>query len=372
MAFNRPTLIEINERVNSEIKGLLGVTNILRRSFLAVIGRVMSGISHLWHGHLDDNSRQFLPTTMDEDNLIAYGGIWGIPRKEAVAGIYQITVTGTDGTSIPVNTIWKKSNNFEFFVQSAGVISGGTALITIVATESGKTSEEGKDTLLGAGDSVSLLNPIAGIDSEATYSATSIEPEDIEDIEDYRARVIERIQNPISGGTATDYVQWAKEVAGVTRAWVLPQNLGPGTVGVTFVEDTEDPITPSPAKVQEVQDYIDFRRPVTANVTVFAPNLFPIDMEIRIKPNTTVVQNAVIEELKDLILRDAALNGAYKSGTETFDGKILLSRLNEVISLAVGEEDHIIDTINTAAPADVQPPTNNLAVLGTITWQPLA
>ena len=366
MAFNRPTLDELVERVEAEIKGIIGVTNIIRRQFLYVLARVIAGVAHLWHGALEYNSRQFLPTTMDEQNLIAYGGIWGIARNEAQAGVYTASGTGTNGTVIPANTIFIRSDGAEYFTQDEETIAGGVVTLTLVAEDAGTDSE------LSVSDVVTIQNPIAGLDSEVTIASVVTEPEDLESIASYRQRIIFRIQNPISGGTATDYIQWALEVAGVTRAWVLPQQLGPGTVSVTFVEDNEDPITPSGAKVTEVADYIEERRPVTADVTVFAPTLFPIDMTIELKPNTTDVQNAVTAELEDLILRDAALAGAYKTAEETHDGKILLSRINEAISIAVGEEDHNITLINGSSPADVTPPTNNLAVLGTITWQPLA
>ena len=366
MAFNRPTLSEINERVEAEITGTLGVTNLLRRAFIKILSKVLSGISHLWHGHLDYNSKQFLPTTMDEANLIEFGGIWNIPRKEAVAGIYNITVTGVDGTTIPANTIFKRSDNLEYFTQEAGLIVNGSALLKIVSENVGIDSE------LEVGAEVLILNPIASVNSDALVSSVDTEPEDIETLDLYRSRIITRIQGQISGGTATDYIQWAQEVSSVTRSWVLPENLGAGTVGVTFVEDGEDPIIPSIAKVEEVRAYIDERRPVGANVSVFAPILFPINLTIELKPNTTEVQSAITGELKDLLLRDAALEGAYKSASENFTGKILISKINEAISLAVGEEDHKITLINGSTPSDITPPTNNLITLGEITWLPLA
>lgn len=366
MPFNRPSLEQINERVENQIKGLLGITVILRRSFISVISRVISGVSHLWHGHLDYNSRQFLPTTMDEENLIAYGGIWGIPRNEAVAGIYSLTVLGVDNTSIPLNTVFRRSDGQEYFTRQSGVVLNGSTLIEVVANEAGLTSE------LSNNDIVELLNPIAGLESQATVQSAIIEPEDIESIDSYRSRVVDRIRNPISGGTASDYIQWAREVAGVTRAWVLPQNLGPGTVGVTFVQDNQTNIVPSAPKVEEVQEFIDNRRPVTADVTVFAPVLLPMDMTIALNPNTIEVQNNVIAEIEDLVLRDSNLSGAYKNNAELFDGKILLSRINEAISIAVGESDHRIISINGATPTDVVPPMNNLLVLGNITWQTLS
>ena len=176
---------------------------------------------------------------------------------------------------------------------------------------------------------------------------------------------------PPLGGSANDYIQWAREVTGVTRSWVLPLAYGPGTVGVSFVVDDEDPIIPSPAKVEEVQDYIDELKPVTALVTVFAPTELEMDLEIAIKPNTTEVQDAILAELQDLIDRDANLAGSYGGPSVINTGTILLSKINGAISIATGLEDFEIDTINGITPANVVPSDGGLITLGTVTWSAL-
>ena len=51
-----------------------------------------------------------------------------------------------------------------------------------------------------------------------------------------------------------------------------------------------------------------------------------------------------------------------------FDGKIRLSQINEAISLADGETDHVLDF----PTADVQPQTGGLVTLGTPIFSPLA
>ena len=62
---------------------------------------------------------------------------------------------------------------------------------------------------------------------------------DAETDESLRARVLRRIQKPPQGGAGYDYVAWALEVPGVTRAWVYPAEMGLGTVTVRFVRDLE-------------------------------------------------------------------------------------------------------------------------------------
>ena len=51
-------------------------------------------------------------------------------------------------------------------------------------------------------------------------------------------------------GDNDDYVAWATEVPGVTRAWCSPNGMGAGTVVVRFVrDDDDDPIPDSGERV---------------------------------------------------------------------------------------------------------------------------
>lgn len=365
MAFTRPTLQELVTRVEGDIKAGLGLVTLLRRSFLKVFARVLAGLAHLLFGFLKYIEKQAFPDTATGEFLLQWASIWGVIRLEATFAEFICGVTGTAGTIIPVNTVYRRVDGKEYTTQAEVTLTGSGDTITLVASEAGKASE------VAVSDVISILSPIAGLDSAATVSSIVTEPEDLETEAALKVRLIDRIQNPPSGGAANDYLQWAAAVPGITRAWVGPQALGPGTVVVYIVSDDEDPITPSAPKIQEVVDYIELRRPVTANVSVVAPVLLPLDLTIQLKPNTAAVRDAATAELEDMIFRDAALAGAYKSPGVLHDGKILLSRMDEAVSTALGEEDHAITVVNGGAPGDVTPAAGELIVLGTITWQTL-
>lgn len=347
------------------MKNGLNVVTILRRSMLGVTARALGGASHLLFGFLAFIAVQVFPDTAIDEFLERWSAFWGIFRKEKTFAEFDIDLTGTTGTTIPINTVYQRDDGFEYTTDAEETLAAGIGSVKLVA------STAGEDGNLDVGQTISIQSPIAGLDSIGTVATIIIDAEDDEENEPLRARLVDRIQQPPSGGAANDYIQWALSIAGVTRAWVLPQNLGPGTVGVAIVEDGEVPITATPAKITETQDYIDSVRPVTADVTVTTPVLAPMDLTIQLQPNTASVQAAVETELEDLIFRDSALEGAFKTPTETHTGEILLSRIDEAISIAFGEEDHLITVINAGAPADVVPGTNELITLGTITWQAL-
>jgi uncharacterized phage protein gp47/JayE len=175
--------------------------------------------------------------------------------------------------------------------------------------------------------------------------------------EPYRARLLDRLRQPPHGGNANDYVQWALEVPGVTRAWVAPLEGGPGTVTVRFVmDDSSESGIPSAGDVAALQAHLDRtdRRPVTAVVTALAPQPKPLDVTIgALSPNTQAVQDAIEAELKDLIRRERAPGGT-----------IYLSTIWEAVAIATGERSHRI----LAPSADVTHAVGEIAVLGDIAF----
>lgn len=354
MSFSRPTLEQIIERnladAAARVAGVDGT--ILRRSLLGIIMRQLSGASHELHGHLDWIANQIIPDTAEAEYLDRWSSVWGVTRKAAEFAAGNVTFTGTAGTVIPAGTTIQRTDGFEYTTDaSASLDVGGSATVAVTC------STAGDDANTEASTAMTLLQPVAGVNNTVTVATGGITGgADPESDELLRGRLLDRISQPPNGGSSNDYEQWALEVAGVTRAWVFPQHLGPGTVGVAFVRDNDSPIFPDGAEVTAVQTYIDNLRPVTADVTVFAPVALTVPMTIAINPNTGTVQAAIEAELEDLFMREAAP-----------DGTIPVSHVREAISIAAGEYDH-----NLVTPtADIVQAANELAVLGAITWQTL-
>jgi len=347
MSFSRPTLSTLIDRVEADIRAQLGISSpALRRSVIAVLSRVIAAGYHLLYGYMDWIKTQVIIDTAEKEYLERWAAVWNISRKAADYAVGNVTFTGVEGSSIPAGTLVARSDGTEFATDAIGTISGGSASLAVTAVEAGDAGNTAETT------SLTLVNPVTGIDQDSTVGTGGLTSGTDEETDaDLRDRLLLRIRKPPQGGSSADYEQWALEVSGVTRAWVFPNNTGPGTVGVTFVDDNSDPIIPSGAKVTEVQDYIDARRPVTAVVTVFAPTAVALDLEINISPNTAAVQAAIEAELTDLIMREGEPGGT-----------ILLSHIQEAISVAAGETDHTL----VSPTANVTHTAGQLPVLGTI------
>ncbi len=366
MPFIRPTLIQIRDRVENDYKSGLLLTTVLIRSFIKVFAAIVSAVSHTLHGHIQDFiQKQFFPDTAEEEFLVRWAVIFGLARLEATFTELNVTITGVATTVVPVDTIFARSDGVEYKLKDEVIIGGGGSIPGVLVAV-----DPGADTNIDDGSTVSLTSAITGVDSDATVDSTAIEGDEEETIEDLRTRLLQRIQQPPAGGTVFDYIAFARTVVGVTRVWVLPGHLGQGTVGVSFVEDNEVPIIPSPAKVDEVQAAVDVRKPVTADAIVFAPTEEEINPEILLDPNTQAVRDAVTVELEDMVFREAQLRGAVDpeqvAAGVTFDGIIPLSKINEAISVAPGEDDHIL-VLPTTNP---QPPVGGILTLGTPVFSP--
>ena len=351
MAFNRPTLDELVTRIKSDFSSrLLGGATILRRSVMAVLARTFAGAVHLLYGYLDWIAKQAMPDTAEAEQLRRWASIWGITPTPAEFAQGDVVFSGSDGIVIPEGTELQRSDGLLYTTDADGTIASGTVTIAVTASESGADYNTDPETEL------SLTSPIAGVTAIAVADdGVGIDGGLAEEAdEDLLVRLLARIQDPPAGGSEADYIAWAKEVAGVTRAWCYPSYTGPGTVGLTFVRDNDSgSIIPSGGEVTEVQDHIDALRPVTADLTVFAPVGVPLNFTILVSPNTTAVKAAVQAELEELILRETEPGGT-----------LLLSHIEEAISRASGETDHNL----TAPAADVTVATGEITTMGTITW----
>lgn len=348
--FSRPTIAELIARIQADIETLLpGADARLRRHTEYVLAKAVAGLAHGLHGHLMWLSRQLLPDTAEASFAERWASIYGLEKKAAAKAAGGAGITGTNGALCPAATQWQR-NDGTLYVQDADVtIAAGVGAVAVTAAEAGAAGNA------DASSKLSLVSPVTGVDSEAVVDASGLTGGlDREKDASLLSRLLSRIQSPPKGGGPDDYVNWALEVAGVTRAWQFPVDLGPGTVSVVFVcDDQAGSIIPDAAKVAEVQAYLDARRPVTADVQVYAPTAVAENCTLLVTPNTAAVQAEVEAQLEDFFRRKSVPRGT-----------LYLSQFNEAISLATGEDDHVL-----AAPAANLVRTGyDLSVLGTVTF----
>lgn len=344
MPFEIPSLPALVQRAAEDL-AQAGVDDVLRRSDAAVIARVVSGAAFGLYGYQAYIARQILPDTCDEDMLARWASIKSIIRTPATRATGAISVSGDGSVLVPKDFVWQTRAGIKLVVTSDTLVSAGQ--VPVRAENAGQAGN------LLQGTRVSAISPLAGLDEEAVVSTALTGGTDQEPIERWRSRVIRSFSIQPHGGNLDDYETWALQVPGITRAWARRAWAGPGTVGVFVVRDDDDPITPDPQVLAEVKAYIESQRPVTSEVIVLAPSLLPVDFQIGLTPDTEAVRGRVELALRDLFFAEADLGV-----------RMYRSHMTATISNTPGELDHILHFPG----ADIVPATNELPVLGNITW----
>ena len=347
MPFARPTLRTLIDRASEDLNARLsGADSRLRRSLLYVIARVHAQAVHGLYGFGAFLAKQLFADTSGAEFLARQVSIYALTIPAAQKSTGTATFTGTEAATIPSATELQRSDEVLYVTTSSGVISGGTASVPIEAVLAAEDGNADTGTILA------LTSPLPGINSTpVTVDAPGLEGgTDIEGNEAQRTRLLDRIRKPPQGGATADYDAWAKLTPGVTRVFVYPQLNGDGTVGLAFMMDGRVVIIPLAADVTAVDTTAQVERPVTAEVSVFAPTALPVAYDVTVVPDTPEIRAAIEVELRDLHKRDA-IPGSKDSA---YRGTLKLGRWDEAISLAEGEVSHVLN----APVADVVPSTN--------------
>ena len=354
MPFDRPTLNDISDRIQNDIAGRMRIRNVaksaslLGRSVVSVLSRVYAGACHLLYGFLAWLAKQRFVHSMEGEFLDAEGLTYDLPRKPADYAEGKATIAGNDGAVLPAGTIVRRDDGAEYQVTAASPVTGGTAIVTLRALAVGINGNAATGTILR------LVSPSAGLQTTLIVGEDGLRGgADIEADEDYRERILDRKREPPHGGNAHDYIQWALQVPGVTRAWCLPLWEGLGTVGVMFARDGDADIIPTEKQRQAVAAHIEPLRPVTAEVYVFSPTPKPIDVTDKISPDDAPGRENVKLELSDFVIREGGPGVTLR-----------VSRISEAISAAIGEHHHhLVDPTN-----DIPVAENELPVLGQLVF----
>jgi len=349
--FTRPTLPQLITTVRNDILTRLATDSTLaalRRTDAEVYGRVQAAAVHTVYGYIDYLARNLLPDQADEDWLTRHGNMKRCPRKAATAAAgYVRWDVESNGIRIETGVTIQRDDLVSFTTTAAAVSAGGVLRIPVICDVTGASGNTDD------GLAMRLVSPVTGLTSAG--AADGIQGgADIEDLEVWRGRIIERWYWTPQGGADGDYEVWAKEVPGVTRAWIYRHWLGRGTVGVLVANsDLVNPI-PDDATVTAVQDHIEPLAPVAgADIYVFAPTPKIVDFHIRLTPDTPEIRYAVIAEIRAMMLRDGIPDGTLKP-----------SRISEAVSLATGEYSHEL----VSPTDDVKIEKAEIGVVGDFTW----
>lgn len=351
--FLRLTLPELIRQAQADINANLPNADArLPQSNLDVLAISTAGLADEQLDAIDFHARQIHVTTATGDvGLGRHASEWGIPRKESTQASGELAATVTGGNPLRAGALFQTQTQIRVITTTDGVISGGVLVASCQAVEAGITGN------LDAGTILTTVNPIPGV-MGAIVTGDMRGGTDREQQEPWRGRILDRIQRPPQGGAEHDYVRWALEFPGVTRAWCFPKEQGIGTVVVRFAMDNNYPGgIPGADDAIALLRYIEMRRPVTAEVFVHAPVAAPINVTIRdLTPRTPDIERAIEDELQDMLFREGEPGGT-----------LCINWFWEAVSIASGVRCHKIEL-----PADdVALQIGELPLLGDVEYLPV-
>ena len=336
MSFERPSLAALIARFSADIEGRTDGSAFLRRSLEGILSRAVPALtSGLW-GYLGWILEQCNPMTAELQWLIPWGAVWGLTPKSATSSTGQVRFAATNGTVVPAGASLTRGDAVRYTVDEDAVASSGGVTLQVTAVEATETGNADPGVRMRLASAPAGLNNETGVVLAPGLSGGAV----AETASQFMHRVRHAIATPARGGGDGDYVTWALEVPGVTRAWERPKRMGVGTVAVAVVSDNAPDPIPSNALLADVQTALDLERPADMRaVFVLRPVRWSPSMTIKLDPNTTPVQDAVKAELAALFEREADL-----------ETPIVESHLREAVSGAVGEYRHKFTSLDSLDP----------------------
>ncbi|MEO6920523.1 MAG: baseplate J/gp47 family protein [Collimonas sp.] len=369
MPFTRPLLSDLRNQVAQDIAASLkGSDPLLRFSNLKITGVAQANLANLHYGYLDWIAKQSNPFTATDEYLEAWAALKKVYRKAASQAVLTVTFPGTAGT-IPAGAGVVRGDGVTYTTQAAATIVGTTVTVNVIA-DADPTGQSGAFGNTAVGSKMTLSQAIAGIQSSGTAGAAIAVGADLEKDDSLRSRMLTAYQNTPQGGDEADYVEWAGEVPGVTRAWCVRNGYGAGTVVVYFMLDVSEaanngfpqgtngvaasePRAASATGEQlVVANYLYPVQPVTALVYVCAPIPAPVNFTISGIPiaNRGSVQSAIA----DVFFR----KGSAKGGTIPIN----------LIWSAIASVSGVTDFIISVPLPDITNAVGTLPTVGIITY----
>jgi uncharacterized phage protein gp47/JayE len=338
--------------------------------FRRLVGACLQGVADLWNLLLIVIPQGFASTA---------SGTW-LDRKCADVGITRFAAVKTQGNLI----FGRNSTTGNVRIQpgvmiKTEVLPDGKELRYIATNTESIILPDGNAEIsvpviaeyagsaynVGAGKITQLVTYVSGIDY-VTNNADWITQEgtDEETDEALRERYQLKWEELSEGGTDAAYISWARSIAGVRDVSVDSDHpRGQGTVDVTIASESG---APTQNLIDQVQAYIDTKKPNVANVLVKGSNQVPVNLNITLQLPADEGDIATTQAEGEA--RYAAL---FTKSQTYYDMGIKPFRISESLyrarltSIGMGISP-VVNVVITQPAADVIASAGDLLVAGTI------
>lgn len=314
-----PTILEIYTNLSNDLKNKLNLSEDNLKKVLDAIALSLAGQFKLTYLALADIQNNIFPDTADTGEnggtLDRLGLIYlNRIRRPSTSGVFNVSVIAENGSSLRSNITFK-SNDDSLNPGNVYVLDQEQSFTGVDDVIEIRSFEGGSSALLEVGDTLTITEPVIGVDQIVTVTAIAQQPFDEETVEDFRAAILQSIQLEPQGGAKTDYRLWAADAQGVKTVYPYIKDNEAGTVQIyveaTEADSTDGLGTPSASLLTNVLEVIEFdpdntlplvdrgRRPIQANIEVLPIVLNPVDVTIQgLQENTLEIQSSIRENLE--------------------------------------------------------------------------
>ena len=270
------TLEEIYQGLAAEFQARTGKTagsSELAVRFYAVAAQIYSlYVQGEW------TRRQCFPQTATGEDLDRHAALRGVTRRQAAKATgtvrFYVSQAQEAETEIPEGTVCMTAAGVRFLTTQTVRVKAGElyAEAPVAADEAGAAGNVGVNAVVFM--ALPPVRIVACVNPEPLTNGL-----DQEGDEELRTRVLATYQRLANGANNAFYRQAAMSFDEVAAVTVLPKSQGVGTVGVVPAAQGG---MPSQTLLEELQAYFDRVREIACEVTVFAPDEYKVDLELKL------------------------------------------------------------------------------------------
>lgn len=314
MAYSIPTYAQIRNQIIQEIEGLTSLT-VHNDSDAAIRAEGTASVVDGLYSHQSYIQKQLFIATADEPYLYIHASELNVPRIGGTTASGTAVAIANNELILQAETRLTNGRGFYWKLANTTTLTANTATVLDLIAEEKGSSWNTTGTLYW----VSPQAGLSGTVEEVSVGGGS----DQEELEAWRARLLERKQLGVSRDREADLAAILKGVAGVKHTYVYPKRRGLGSLDVAITAVGTPPTLPDQTLLDLAQLALDQEAGFWSDCVVYSPTEQLVDV------NAVISGNADLNTIRQVI-RDYF---AELEPTQAYQHAILTSRIVDVIGV---------------------------------------
>lgn len=316
---------DIQQRINER---LTIDANLLEGGFSQdIIGSVAYELANIYDTELENIANRVFVETATGEDLDKVGADYGISRRQSAPAIVYLVIQGVQGSVINQN-VKATYNNLVYTCQEYKVI-GASGQVSVKA----QCDTNGVIGNVPANTITEFVTTYQGLTS-VNNPASAYNGFDVENDDDYRARIKLYLAEDATNCNEAQYKQWALEVTGVKTAVVKgAETVGAGNVGV-YISSQSGTVTQE--LINTVKAYIESKQFINATLIVQSLTYTEMDIDATIVLKDGYTIGEVGQEFTQ----------AFADYLETVTNLVSYFRASDILYACSGVEDVLTFELN--------------------------